>query len=68
MSTYLALAEEGLVPRIDCPSDQGSLLCNIDQNDQIFLYCTSCSMKRQVGIESYEKLKNIVEAVIGKEM
>jgi hypothetical protein len=37
VSKYLSLSEEGLVPRINCPVDQGSLLCNTDLEDQIAL-------------------------------
>ena len=60
VSKYIALSEEGLVPRLECPMDQGSLLCNLDLEDKIYLYCLSCEYKNNIGLEVYEKL---VEAV-----
>jgi len=56
VSKYIALSEEGLVPRLECPMDQGSLLCNLDLEDNIYLYCLSCEYKNNVGIEVYEKI------------
>ena len=32
LSKYIALSEEGLVPRLECPMDQGLLMPNIDLN------------------------------------
>jgi hypothetical protein len=60
VSKYIALSEEGLVPRLECPMDQGSLQSNIDLQDSIFLYCLSCDYKNNIGLEVYERL---VEAV-----
>lgn len=60
VSKYIALSEEGLVPRLECPMDQGSLLCNLELDDSIYLYCLSCEYKNNIGLEVYEK---IVEAV-----
>jgi hypothetical protein len=40
--------------------DQGSLLCNQDLEDNIYLYCLSCEYKNNIGLEVYSK---IVEAV-----
>jgi hypothetical protein len=56
VSKYIALSQEGLVPRLECPMDQGSLLCNLDLEDNIYLYCLSCEYKNNVGIEVYEKI------------
>lgn len=63
VSKYLTLAEEGLVPRIDCPMDQGLLMVNLNLDDTIFLYCISCGYKKNVGIALYEKM---AEAIDGK--
>jgi hypothetical protein len=60
VSKYIALSEEGLVPRLECPMDQGSLQSNMDLDDNIFLYCLSCEYKNNIGLEVYSK---IVEAV-----
>ncbi len=63
VSKYIALSEEGLVPRIECPMDQGSLLCNLDLEDNIYLYCLSCEYKNYVGVQVYERIMNEVNNV-----
>lgn len=57
VSKYLALAEEGLCPRLDCPMDKGPLLCNLNNNDQIILYCLSCDWRTLLGLHLYNQLK-----------
>jgi len=64
VSKYISLSEEGLVPRIYCPTDQGSLLCNTDQYDQIFLYCLSCNYKKYIGLQFYHNIKGLVDNAI----
>lgn len=62
VSEYLALAKEGLVPRIECPVDQGLLFCNQDLEENIYLYCLSCNYKNYMGLEVYsgmEKALNV---------
>lgn len=66
VSKYLALAEEGLVPRMDCPLDQGLLVCNLSEKDEIFLYCLSCEYKSIIGLKMYDKLKEQVEKNAGR--
>lgn len=61
VSKYLTLAQEGLVPRIDCPMDQGLLFSNLDADDNIFLYCISCNYKKVIGIYLYDKIVEQVE-------
>ena len=63
VSKYIALSEEGLVPGFKCPMDQGSLLCNLDLEDNIYLYCLSCDYKNNLGLEVYEKIMNEVKNV-----
>jgi hypothetical protein len=63
VSKYIALSEEGLVPRLECPMDRGSLLCNLDLENNIYLYCLSCEYKNIVGLEVYEKIMNEVKNV-----
>ena len=60
VSKYIALSEEGLVSKLECPIDQGSLLSNQDLEDNIFIYCISCSYKKTIGSSLYAE---IVEAV-----
>jgi hypothetical protein len=60
VSKYLALAEEGLVPGILCPVDQGLLMPNLDLNDTIYLYCLSCNYKNSMGLEVYDGIEKAV--------
>lgn len=62
VSKYIALSEEGLVPKVECPMDQGLLLCNQDEEDDIFLYCLSCDYKKVIGIDFYEKIVRLVKS------
>lgn len=63
VSKYLALAKEGLVPNLDCPIDQGLLFCNLDELDNIFLYCISCSYKKNIGLDMYDKIVTEVDRI-----
>jgi hypothetical protein len=60
VSRYIALSEEGLVPRIECPTDQGLLFCNLNADDEIVLYCLECTYNKVVGVSSYQKIRGIV--------
>ena len=63
VSQYIALSEEGLVPKLECPMDQGSLFCNMDLEDKIFLYCISCDYKNFIGNSFYDKIVSLVNGV-----
>jgi hypothetical protein len=56
VSKYIALSEEGLVSKLECPIDQGLLLSNLNNEDEIFLYCISCEYKKNIGLEIYSKI------------
>lgn len=60
VSRYIALSEEGLVPRMLCPTDQGLLYCNLTEEDLIILYCLECSYNKTLGISSYEEIRKKV--------
>lgn len=60
MSKYLALAEEGLVSKMDCPLDQGLLMPNQTVDDKVYLYCLSCSYKKEIGLDLYDKMQKVV--------
>lgn len=62
VSKYIALSEEGLVPRLECPMDQGFLMPNVDLNDRIYLYCLSCSYKTTIGSNRYESIEKLVKS------
>lgn len=56
VSKYITLSKEGLVPRLECPMDQGLLMSNEDINANIYLYCLSCDYKKNIGLEFYDKI------------
>ena len=61
VSKYIALSEEGLVSKLECPLDQGLLMPNLDDEDKIFLYCLSCNYKNNMGLEVYDNIRKQVE-------
>ena len=63
VSKYLALAEEGLVPKVECPMDQGLLMPNQDLDDKIYLYCLSCEYRNEIGLDQYDRME---KAISGK--
>jgi hypothetical protein len=63
VSKYLTLSKEGLVPRMECPMDQGLLFCNQDLEDNIFLYCLSCNYKKTVGLKLYDKMVTLIDRI-----
>ena len=63
VSEYLTLAEEGLVSKMECPLDQGLLSCNQSKDEEIFLYCLSCSYKKVIGSKLYEQIVEAVQAI-----
>ena len=56
VSQYIALSEEGLVPRLVCPLDQGFLLPNQTIDDEVYLYCLSCEYKKFIGFGFYDEI------------
>ena len=62
VSKYIALSEEGLVSRLECPLDQGLLMPNLDNEDNIFLYCLSCDYKNTMGLEVYDRIEKSVRS------
>ena len=61
VSQYIALSEEGLVPRLECPMDQGLLQSNLDLENNIYLYCLSCTYKKFIGEKLYNDIKEKVD-------
>jgi hypothetical protein len=66
VSKYIALSEEGLVPRLNCPMDQGLLLCNLSINEEIYFYCISCKYKQYLGNAMYDKIVDQVEKILNE--
>lgn len=64
VSKYLALAEEGLVSKLECPIDQGLLMPNMDLDDKIYLYCISCEYKNLIGLDQYDRIEKAVRTVL----
>lgn len=65
VSTYISMSEEGLVEKLLCPVDQASLMPNLGIEDDIFLYCLSCTYKTTLGLSKYNQIKSAVESVMG---
>jgi hypothetical protein len=61
VSKYIALSEEGLVPRLACPLDQGFLLPNQNDQDEVYLYCLSCEYKKFIGFGFYDEIIKAVK-------
>ena len=61
VSRYIALSEEGLVPRLQCPMDQGLLMPNTTMDDKDYLYCLSCNYQNFIGIKFYEDLSTKIK-------
>ena len=61
VSKYIALSEEGLVPRLACPLDQGLLLPNQNDEDEVYLYCLSCEYKKFIGFGFYDEIIKAVK-------
>lgn len=66
VSKYIALSKKGLVSRMECPLDQGLLLCNQDFEDSVYLYCLSCNYKNYIGNELYKRIKEQVDQNAGE--
>ena len=64
VSKYIALSEEGLVPTLDCPVDQGPLFSNQNLEEEIYLYCLQCDYKKTIGIAFYNQIVKTVNGVI----
>lgn len=67
VSKYVSLSKEGLVPELLCPMDQGSLYPNQDMEENIFLYCLTCSYKKTIGLVDYKNLESLVDRTINEQ-
>ena len=63
VSKYIALSQEGLVPRLNCPMDQGPLFTNQNLEDEVYLYCLSCEYKKFIGFGFYDDIIKTMEKV-----
>ena len=62
VSEYIKLSDEGLVSKLECPMDQGPLFPNMTIEEDIYMYCLSCSYRKDLGLDS-EYYANIVKEV-----
>lgn len=65
VSRYIALSREGLVVKMECPFDQGLLLCNLNKDDSIYLYCLECEYKKNIGFKVYDNIRKAVNKIDG---
>lgn len=68
VSTYISMSEEGLVEKLLCPVDQASLMPNLGIDDEVFLYCLSCSYKSTIGLSKYNQIKSAVDSAMGSKI
>lgn len=59
---YLLLSDIGKTKPLLCglDNDHPRLFANIDENDNIYLYCLACEYKMIPGIELYSRIEKIV--------
>jgi hypothetical protein len=67
VSTYINLSEEGLVEKLNCPVDNGSLFSSLDQEDNIVLHCLECSYNKIIGLAFYDKIRAAVDRIQSQE-
>ena len=55
---YLELSNNNTIPPVLCEldNDHGSLMPNLDENDEVFLYCLACEFKIHLGINSIQDM------------
>lgn len=61
--TYLQLAEKGIVAPLQCivnPDDHLGLLPDIDENENVYLYCLSCNSKLKPGLTLINTIKKCI--------
>lgn len=62
---YLLLSDEGKTKPLLCglDKDHPRLFANIDENDDIYLYCLACDYRMIPGIELYSNIEKVVEGL-----
>lgn len=63
VSKYISMSEEGLVPELNCPMDQGPLMVNMSDDDKIYLYCLSCEYQKFIGLNFYNNIVKELRAI-----
>lgn len=63
INEYQFMASQGKFPAVLCvmDKDHGSLACNIDKNDDVYMYCLACSYKLRPGIALYSSMLDRVK-------
>lgn len=63
LNEYQHLANEGHFPAIKCAMDgeHPILSCNMDKNDDVYMYCLACSYKLKPGSALYFSMKDRIE-------
>lgn len=63
LNEYQHLANLGHFGAIKCAMDNDHpiLACNIDENDEVYMYCLACSYKLKPGMALYSSMKDRIE-------
>lgn len=62
---YQFLAENGFCEPVVCLNDieHGSVLANVDENDNLYLYCLACTFKMQPGLAFSDFVRNKIMGI-----
>ncbi len=62
VNAYLNLMREDSAPKIFCGNDKDHMLpyANLDDKDNIYLYCFDCTWKMTIGLNSYDSMKEVL--------
>lgn len=61
INEYQKLAVRGFFKPVGCmDEDHPPLACNLDENDDVYMYCLACSYKLKPGWNMYETMKERV--------
>lgn len=63
LNEYQHLANLGYFEPIKCAMDEEHpiLACNIDKNDDVYMYCLACTYKLKPGMNLYNATKDRIE-------
>ena len=65
INEYQFMGSQGKFPPIMCAmdADHPQLACNLDKNDDVYMYCLACSYKLRPGIALYNAMLDRVKGL-----
>lgn len=68
---YTSLVDKGLAPKINCPFEENNnshfVVCKVDEDTNPFFKCLDCKSEFSLGLNSEEKIRNILDNYINQE-